>query len=336
MVKKANNILIKLIKLGIVAFAIILAILGVKIAADFELSELKQMLIQDTQNQTNQLNFKISKVEDSVNNLSLFIKGSFDISKAKDANYLKSYHSILEPVTREFANNVQENISTYVYFAPELTGKVYGSWLVKDQQTNKFTPYALGHLYEFYPNNPDFKWYYDPIKKRKAIWSDLYYDKDIKKQMISYVAPVYKDGVLLGVVGMDITLHQFGVELSKMESPSSGSAFIIDERYNMFADANTLSDVSSIITKNEFISYTHKEKDSLSPNIGFVDNLIRNKYIIYSKLKSGFILVKAVPSPGLFKKLALHFFIVLGIIIFIMIVADINNLLHQPENYKQA
>lgn len=336
MTKKANNILIKIIKLGIVAFAIIIAILAIKITADFEINELKQMLVQDTQNQTNQLNFKISKVEDSVNNLSLFIKGSFDVSKAKDSNYLKNYHSILEPVTREFAINTQENISTYVYFAPELTGRVYGSWLVKDQQTNKFKPYALGYLYEFYPDNPDFKWYYDPIKQKRAIWSDLYYDKDIKQQMISYVTPVYKDGVLIAVVGMDITMHQFGTELSKMGTGTSGKAFIIDSRNNMFADTHTLTDVSSILTKNEFINYSKGDRVTLVTNIGFVDHLIKDKYIIYSKLKSGFILVKTVSFPGLFNKLALQIFIILGVIIFIMIVADINNLLHQPENYKKA
>ncbi|MCR5621846.1 MAG: response regulator [Treponema sp.] len=49
-------------------------------------------------------------------------------------------------------------------------------------------------------------WYYTPVWAGKPVWTSPYENKNINVHMIFYIAPLYRDGVLLGVVGMDINL----------------------------------------------------------------------------------------------------------------------------------
>ena len=52
-------------------------------------------------------------------------------------------------------------------------------------------------------SNDYLAWYYGPIRAKKATWSKVSYDPFAKKELVSYAAPLYVNGQLVGVGGID-------------------------------------------------------------------------------------------------------------------------------------
>ena len=50
-------------------------------------------------------------------------------------------------------------------------------------------------------------WYYAPKAAGKPLWLEPYYNKNVDMDMISYVAPLYKQGRFIGIVGMDMDFN---------------------------------------------------------------------------------------------------------------------------------
>jgi len=64
----------------------------------------------------------------------------------------------------------------------------------------------------------DDPYYFEAITNQKATWSDVYKDADTKKSMITISSPVYKEGGLVGVVGIDISTDNLQEVLRCMQS----------------------------------------------------------------------------------------------------------------------
>jgi methyl-accepting chemotaxis protein len=53
------------------------------------------------------------------------------------------------------------------------------------------------------PTNDYLAWYYGPIRAKKGVWSKVSYDPFAKKELVSYTVPLYVNGQLVAVVGVD-------------------------------------------------------------------------------------------------------------------------------------
>ena len=99
--------------------------------------------------------------------------------------------------------------SLYVDYAPEIYGKVQGSWMValEDELIYNYKEIEDYSLSDFYPSNPDMDWYYLPKENKQAMWLDVYEDLVLGNQIISYVIPlITNEDVFFGVLGVDIAL----------------------------------------------------------------------------------------------------------------------------------
>ncbi len=74
-------------------------------------------------------------------------------------------------------------------------------------------------------------WYQQAAKAGRTIWTGIYVDAGGAGLMITVASPVYNDGKLTGVIGMDITLKT----LRELLSRDSGYAFILDRQGNIVA-----------------------------------------------------------------------------------------------------
>ncbi|MHB0912699.1 MAG: response regulator [Armatimonadota bacterium] len=71
---------------------------------------------------------------------------------------------------------------------------------------------------------PDFQ------HKRDAVWTDAYLDPARNAWMTSCIAPVYNDGVLEGVAGIDVTVDTDVKTVLNHALPWKGKAFLVDKR----------------------------------------------------------------------------------------------------------
>jgi len=83
---------------------------------------------------------------------------------------------------------------------------------------------------ELDPNDTEHTtWYYSPLKAGRAIWVGPYkahYLGDLRT--VSYVAPIYHEGYLLGVLGMDILFNTMIEQLEEVKLYETGFAFLMD------------------------------------------------------------------------------------------------------------
>ena len=70
------------------------------------------------------------------------------------------------------------------------------------------------------------------------MWLDPYIDPVLKINMISYVVPMYKDNILIGVVGMDIDFSYFDKTISDTKVYDTGYASLLDGKYDVLVTSN--------------------------------------------------------------------------------------------------
>lgn len=173
---------------------------------------------------------KIDVLADSISN-------SYDINKqqnkAYNMNYIKKIDGLIKSVLADSPN-------------------VDGCWF----QLNADLPFAV-HAYNWFvfkdnifinlrnedeeTSSPDRKitpdadpYYFSAINNQKAVWSNIYTDADTKQQMMSISAPIYKNGILIGVVGIDISIYNLQYVLETMQHilPDS-ELYLLDKNYNL-------------------------------------------------------------------------------------------------------
>lgn len=90
---------------------------------------------------------------------------------------------------------------------------------------------------------PDWEWYDIPRRTGKEGWTDPYLDKDAGDvPMVTYSAPINRDGVFIGVATVDVQLERLRREsMSNEERPAETEVYIVDRqgRY-MMAPASPL------------------------------------------------------------------------------------------------
>jgi len=85
---------------------------------------------------------------------------------------------------------------------------------------------------DFVPD-PDFDltqrpWYIDAVIAGDIVYTDAYIDAAEDRIVVTGTYPVYKEGVLLGVVGADIEIREITSFVNSIESDYQGYGFIID------------------------------------------------------------------------------------------------------------
>lgn len=195
---------------------------------------------------------------------------------------------------RSFPNAIGANtpwcLSTYFYFDQTYFPQYDGAWYVKNKQ---------GVFVRQLSNMPivekDGDWYYKPIQFKKGRWAKPYIDDAIHVKMISYSEPVYKNGLLLGVAGMDIELADLDKFVKDIHVFPNTNAFMVDDAFN-FIVGDTLKTGENLLEVNngqyQFLADAMGTKQS-----GYVEykGKTETKIVSFSRLPNGFFLIMDVP-----------------------------------------
>lgn len=211
-----------------------------------------------------ELDKTLESAEINTNVLADSISNSYDASKQYNEAYNMQYIKNIDGLIRAVLFNS--------------TG-VDGSWF----QLNSDLPFAI-HAYNWYGyrndqfinlrnefiSDPsldrkitpeDDPYYFNAVNNKKSTWSDVYIDQDTRKSMITISNPIYKDGVLVGVVGIDISTDNLMDAMNNMQLLLGDS-----ELYLLNTDNKV------ILSKSYGNSTTSKK------NYPFLDKLNANKY----------------------------------------------------------
>lgn len=259
-------------------------------------------IITDSCRETSKtINAYLSSVEQSVDTLAeiaLSTLDSLDEFSASDAN-VDAYTETLAPALLSAAEHTDGAMSSYIRYNPELAYPTSGKFYMKSSQDS---PYHV-------VDNTDFSvydktdlnhvgWYYIPVNNGKPTWMAPYHNDNVNIYMISYVVPLYKDGINLGILGMDI-------DFSFFQSLASAELIYDDPTFFIVDSDNT------ILYHRDF-EYGTKLAE-IDPNGGMqpvIDSLTKDalltagsyngqKYLMsYQNLDNGMKLILSVPADN--------------------------------------
>lgn len=298
----------KTIKTKVIILVVICSVVSSVICGGLSLMETGNISIQNagramsTQSSrcSKEIDTTLSMVAQSVDMLAAIAQQSLDdLNKFQtDAKYVEEYTESLQRVALECANNTEGALTYYIRYNPEFTEPTSGIFASRDSSGAEFKQLEPTDFSIYDPDDvAHVGWYYIPIENGGPTWMDPYLNSNINVYMISYVVPIYKDGVSLGIVGMDI---EFGSieEIAKSSTIyETGESFIVNSTgqivcHNELAFGTPLDEVNS----GELASLAAGMADSQQEGAGiqYTYNGV-NKIAYYYNLRNGMKFALAAP-----------------------------------------
>lgn len=170
----------------------------------------------------------VERAEVNVNVFATAISESYDISKLRDEKYNLNYLNKIDTLNKSVLIN---------------SPGVDGAWF----QANADSPFSY-KIYTWYEykngkivdlgnqfnvrtlNSNDDPYYFQAVEAKKTVWTDIYTDADTKVSMVTIAQPIYKNGVLIGVAGVDLSVKNLQQALKNMQAVFGESEiFLLDK-----------------------------------------------------------------------------------------------------------
>ena len=124
----------------------------------------------------------------------------------RDAKYEKAYMDDLKKEMSTLASLSPDIMTLYFRMNIDRFGGMRGIFQEKQAESGFLSIKPTDIKKYSVTDTEHVGWYYEPIWAKKPIWTAPYDNQNIGTQMISFIAPIYRKGLLLGIVGMDIKL----------------------------------------------------------------------------------------------------------------------------------
>lgn len=323
-----------------ISIALFVGLAGILNSANMSKENSKEKTELICQNESNELNLKITKIQSSVNTLAQISSDNIDdVNKLfNDRNYLNDYQNRMEPIAKKFGENTDGAMTFYVRFNPKYTPPTSGIFYSRDSGKDDFKKLVPTDFSKYASSDTaHVGWYYTPIQNKKATWLSPYLNSNINTYMISYVVPIFKDGQTVGVVGMDINFNQIKDIVKSTKLYDTGYSFLIDNNYNFMVHPKyTMSDNLKTVDNGleKPIADEIRNNKNYDTTYDYTFNGVK-KDLAYKKLSNGWTVVLAAPESEIFKQSnnlikIISIFIVIGIILVAAVSFYFGNIISRP------
>lgn len=254
----------------------------------------KEILTLTSSNQATKLNGMFAQIEQSVNTLTdMTLAEIEDFDRFKtDSAYVTQCTEALEASVLELATNTNGAITAYVRYNPEFTDPTSGIFLSKSGDSYEYLTPTDFSMYD--PSDLEHVgWYYIPVEAGEPIWMDPYLNENINTYMISYVVPIYIDGVSVGIVGMDIDFAVIQNQIADMKAFQTGYAYLTNNQDSILYHKDyEVGMKAEEVIKEDAAIISDASMEGTVQDIG-------DHQITYSVLDNGMKLVVTVPESEL-------------------------------------
>lgn len=169
-------------------------------------------------------------------------------------------------------------------------------------------------------------WYYNPILKGSGVWSKPYKDIYTGYHMISYTKPVYLEGQLFGVAGIDIVFENIMEMINSVKIGETGYGYLLDNNLDFIVhpkmeddgqwDNKNLHDLD----KNQYIDLVNKLSEQ-SSGVAEVGHGYNKKIAGFSHMGNGYLVVIEANSSEIMEGLNRVITIIDAIMLFGILIA---------------
>lgn len=289
-------------------------------------------------NTARELNSTIFQLEQSVNFLSeMALSNLNDVDKFfSDPEYVENYTKRIDHDIFQIASNVKDAMSVYVRFNPQYTSPISGLLYSKNKANEKFRKLVPTDFTKFAPDDIEHVgWYYIPVKAKKAIWLGPYMNSNLNVYMVSYIIPLFKEGKVIGVIGMDINFDTIKSVVQRGKIYDSGYAFLMNKDYDIIYHPTvknyenlaelgngTLKSLPEEITAAEAEQHVYKYNG-------------QKKNLVSARLSNGWRMALTAPVNEVFAQAnnltrTLIIYIIIGICLSVIVAFYLGNIIAKP------
>lgn len=279
--------------------ASIIGLLSISNTRNMSNTDAERELVLTCENTSKDINALISRIEQSVDTLTDIALEQLDFSKFQNNNsYVTQYTNELMDDFVKFAEHTDGAVCAYIRYNPDFTEPTSGIFLTRQNTESSFesvTPTDFS-MYE----KDDLEhvgWYYIPVENKAPLWMDPYFNANVNIYMISYVIPIYVDGVSVGIIGMDIDFSQITDIADNTTTFDTGYSFITNS-------AGSVMHHKEIETGTSLAEYNNGELASVNDFIADTSNINStfkynyngtSKYLSFFPLNNGMNLILTAP-----------------------------------------
>lgn len=227
--------------------------IGVLYAAQLIDEDSEEIMELTCREQRSEMDMIFKGIEDAVNMISVYAEEEIsDVEKfSEDSEYRRAYIGSLESMFGSVARNADGAVAYYIRFNPEISTATEGFFYTRQKRESRFRKYPNTDLAAYDPDDTEHVgWWYIPVEKGGPVWLEPYWNKNTESYIISYEVPLYKDGMLLGVAGMDIDFQAVEGWLDRIDVYQNGTAFLSDSKGNvLYTTSDTSEEEMSAIMK---------------------------------------------------------------------------------------
>lgn len=240
------------------------------------------------------------RAEVNVNVMTDSIAGTYDTNKLKDKNYNFNFIKSIDGLVKAALLNSPNVDGAWFQLNADLPFSVqaYNWYEFKDDQfVNIKEQFEDAHSPDRKITPADDPYYFDAINNQELTWSAIYTDADTNDSMITISEPIYKNGMLIGVVGIDISLANLQEALTSMQLVLSNSdLYLLDKNNNLILSQLTKD---TNLNKNDCKFLSLFKENKVEP-IEYYDHLTK-KTAIMLVLSNDYKLVISMDNKLLFK-----------------------------------
>ena len=221
--------LMLLIVFGMIVLAAILVTICATLMSDMLTKEASSHMNLFCQEKGVDIDKEFIRIEDSVGSLAKWASSKIpDLQTFKEDEKLRD--ELIDDVDDLITFMTEENDviqSVYIHYSLDITGAVArqeGVYFSRDDDGSyKEIPFTQAEI----TTDPvaDY-WYYGPIKSGKAGWTKPYFDGSVDDYLISYVQPIFRDGIPVAVIGIDVSFSRLMKTIDKIRYHETGYLYL--------------------------------------------------------------------------------------------------------------
>ncbi|MCK8061508.1 MULTISPECIES: cache domain-containing protein [unclassified Fusibacter] len=340
--KKISNILIVIVAISIIiSMALVSSLLissNLKVIKVQAVEHLELSAVQKGQ----QLEISLQKIATQMDELANTTASHLDsglLSTLDNQEQLDELMAHIAPIFKKSASSVKNNVRSYLIFNIDYTKRI--SQLVFTASDSTLSTYVMQEQLvtkeqlQTQPEKHD--WYYRPLELGRGVWSDPFYDSELKVYLITYSTPIIIDGLVVGVIGTDMHFDSFKDLVENVDIYQTGYAFLFNENFDYLVHPLFTQEENLMTVENGTFSYMKpifETKDTGTIEYLFFEE---DKIMGFYHLKNGWILAVAPTIKEVFESFYetrdLSVIIALvGILITILVTSFVSHKLTSPVN----
>ncbi|MBR2406476.1 MAG: EAL domain-containing protein [Clostridia bacterium] len=175
------------------------------------------------------MDISLAKIEDSVDTLAHYAEAELiDVKLLQNDEMRAAFSASLEKSALHHIESAEGAEAVWMHYDEAYIGKTDGFFYVKKQGTQTFESHPLTVISAYNKDDTEHVgWWYTTVENGRATWLEAYYNANMQRHIISYAVPIYKEGLLVGVIGADISTDYVEDLAKKMSIYNSGKAAVL-------------------------------------------------------------------------------------------------------------